>query len=162
MTGPARSELPLHAALPHRGRALLLDRIERHDERATTCVVEVGDDAWLARADGSVPAWIGIEYMAQCIAVHEGCRARAAGRPPGTGFLAGVRDARFERAAFCAGDSLRVSVERLRGRPGLGALAYQCEIRATGEPDASVIARAQLTVVLISGHPGQSAGGERP
>ena len=159
MTGTARSDVPLHEVLPHRGRALLLDRIERHDEQATTCVVVAGGDSWLARADGSVPAWIGIEYMAQCIAVHEGCRARTAGRPPGAGFLAGVRDARFERSAFCAGDSLRVSAERLRGRPGLGALAYQCEIRAGSDPDAAVVARAQLTVVLISGHPGRSAGG---
>ncbi len=153
MTSPARGHVPLHEVLPHSGRALLLGRIERHDERATTCVVEAGGDTWLARADGSVPAWIGIEYMAQCIAVHEGCRARTAGRPAGAGFLAGVRGARFERAAFYAGESLRVRAEHLRGRPGLGALAYQCEIRAGSDPDAAVIARAQLTVVLISGHP---------
>jgi hypothetical protein len=46
-----------------------------------------------------------------------------------------------------------VRAEHLRGRPGLGALAYRCEIRAGCEPDAPAIARAQLTVVLIAERP---------
>ena len=43
--------------------------------------VDPADSVLLADADGGVPAWVGIEYMAQCIAVHSGLLSRAAGEP---------------------------------------------------------------------------------
>ena len=48
-------------------------------------------EAGLFVEDGQVPAWVGIEYMAQAIAAWAGCRARAAGKPPQLGFLLGSR-----------------------------------------------------------------------
>ena len=139
---------PITEVVPHRGRALLLDRIETHEAGTTCCVVEIDASTWLRRADGTVPAWIGIECMAQCIAAHEGCIARDAGRQLGPGFLVRARRVRFHRHELRAGERLAVRARRLRGRPALGAMAYACEIRAGAGPEAPLVAEAQLTVAV--------------
>lgn len=134
--------------LPHRGRASLLDHIEHHDDRETVCVVEIEASAWLRRAEGSVPAWVGIEYMAQCIAAREGCIAHAEGRRIAPGFIVRARRARFHQSGFGPGEVLRIHARRLRGRPGLGAMTYACGIRIGVGSDTSVVAEAEITVAL--------------
>jgi predicted hotdog family 3-hydroxylacyl-ACP dehydratase len=134
--------------LPHRGRAALLDHVEHHDGMETVCVVEIAGSAWLHRAAGSVPAWVGIEYMAQCIAAREGCIAHAEGRRLAPGFIVRARRVRFQRPAFRPGEVLRIHARRLRGRPGLGAMTYACGIRIGATADAPVVAEAEITVAL--------------
>jgi hypothetical protein len=38
--------------------------------------------AFFAKADGSVPAFVSLEYMAQCAAAHAGLVSRSGGEPP--------------------------------------------------------------------------------
>ncbi|MCC6641524.1 MAG: 3-hydroxylacyl-ACP dehydratase [Deltaproteobacteria bacterium] len=139
---------PLFEILPHRGRAALLDHVERHDETETVCVVEIGGSAWLHRADEGVPVWVGIEYMAQCIAAREGCIAHAEGRALAPGFLVRARRVRLDATIFQPGEVLRVRARRLRGRPGLRAMTYACEIHRGRDDDAAAIAEAEITVAL--------------
>lgn len=143
--------VPLAELLPHQGRALLLDRMEESDDSSACGIVRIGAGSWLRRPDGSVPAWVGLEYMAQCIAAHEGYRARRDGRELQPGFLVRARSVRFRRVAFVPGDVLRVRIWRLRGRPGLGVLTYGAEIRDADAQSAPVMAEAELTVALA--HP---------
>ena len=157
----AESTPPIAEVVPHRGRALLLDRIETHETEMTCCVVEIDASTWLRRADGTVPAWIGIEYMAQCIAAHEGCVARETGRKLEPGFLVRARRVRFHHHELRAGERLAVRVRRLRGRPALGAMAYACEIRAGARPEAPLVAEAQLTVALGRAEASPLAGRRR-
>ena len=148
MRAEARRGLPpLVEVLPHRGRAALLDHVETHDETETVCAVEIAGSAWLHRAGRGVPAWVGIEYMAQCIAAREGCIAHAEGRALAPGFIVRARRVRLHVAAFRAGEVLRVRVRRLRGRPGLGAMTYACDIRSGGL-DPAIVAEAEITVAL--------------
>lgn len=120
---PAIEEL-----MPHRGTVVLLDEILRHDSESTDVRISISKQRWQKRADGSVAGSLAIEYMAQCVAAHEGLLALDEGRPPPTGFLVGVTGLRLEVASFAAGADLVVRSRRVRGRPSLGALSHQCQL----------------------------------
>ncbi|MBN3729222.1 ApeP family dehydratase, partial [Burkholderia sp. Ac-20379] len=73
-----REAVPLHDVLdvlPHRGTMLLLDAIVACTQEAVEAHASVRPDAWYADAGGAMPAWIGIELMAQAIAAHVGLLA---------------------------------------------------------------------------------------
>jgi predicted hotdog family 3-hydroxylacyl-ACP dehydratase len=140
---PAIEEL-----IPHRGPVVLLDRILHHQPRFTEARVSIAKQRWLERDDGSVAGWLAVEYMAQCVAAHEGLLARAEGRPPPAGYLVGVTRLRLEVAEFDADAFLIVRSERVRGRPSLGALSHHCQLRperADGEV-GPLWAEARLSV----------------
>ena len=71
----------IEEVVPHRGRACLLDEVLHWDEDRIETALVVPADGVFVGPDG-LPAWIGIEYMAQAIAAWAGCRARSEGRPP--------------------------------------------------------------------------------
>jgi predicted hotdog family 3-hydroxylacyl-ACP dehydratase len=75
---------PIEQLIPHRGTMLLLDAVSACSDESLTALAKVRGDAWYADADGAMPAWIGIELMAQAIAAHVGLlsmRARKHVRP---------------------------------------------------------------------------------
>ena len=72
---PVISEL-----VPHAGRMLLLERLLDSGADYVTCEVLVRADGMFDR-DGRVPAWLGVEYMAQTIAAYSGLQAQASGQP---------------------------------------------------------------------------------
>lgn len=106
---------------------VLLDAILAHAADETTCAVSIREDSPLREPDGPVPGWVGLEYMAQCIAAHAGLIDRAAGRAPGIGFLIGARGVAFHADSYLPGQVLHVSARRLWGQGRLGAFA--CSIR---------------------------------
>ena len=74
--------------------------------------------------DGGVPAYVGIEYMAQAVACWAGCQARMRGLPPPLGFLLGTRRYASHVPMFTCGHVLRVEARReLMGDNGLGVFA---------------------------------------
>ncbi len=129
---------PLYAieeVVPHRQDMCLLQRILRWDQDAIEAELVVPATG-LFIEDGEMPAWIGIEYMAQAIAAWAGCRARAAGSAPQLGFLLGSRRYSSQRSGFPSGSRLRVQARReLLGDNGLGLFA--CRILA-GEEEWAV------------------------
>ena len=91
-------------------------------------------------ADGNLPAWMGVELMAQAIAAWAGCRAKAKGESVRLGFLLGTRHYTCNVAAFAPGSELRVEARRdFHDDSGMGVFA--CRIEAPG-----VLAEARLTV----------------
>ncbi len=78
----------------------------------------------------SVPAWLGIEYMAQTIAALGGMKRRTAGKPINLGFLLGTRRYDCNIDAFAVGSVLTVSVKRLIQEQGLGV--FDCRIEGPG------------------------------
>ena len=121
---------PVEEVVPHRGEMLLLDRVLAHDGQSTTAGVAVGSSGWLERGDGRPPSWLALEYMAQCVAAHEGMLALAEGRPLPLGFLVAAHELRLDAPHFTAGERLRVWARRAGGRPGLGALSHVCTLHA--------------------------------
>jgi predicted hotdog family 3-hydroxylacyl-ACP dehydratase len=146
-----RPELPpVLEVLPHRSPVLLLEQLVEHDARATSARVTAGGAAWMRRVDGSVPSWLALEYMAQCVAAHEGLLARDEGRPLPRGFLVGARGLLLHTASLGAGQRLRVSVRRVRGRPGLGVLSHTCWLHQerSGRREGELLAEGRLSVAL--------------
>ena len=131
--------------LPHAGPMLLLDRVLEHTPEHTACAVDPGRSALLADADGCVPAWVGLEYMAQCVAAHGGLASRERAEPPRPGLLLGSRRVRFATASFAPNRELRVDARHHRGESGL--VAFDCEVReaAGGEP----LVRARVNVYIV-------------
>ena len=136
---------PIGELLPHRGRAVLLSRVLAHDAASTTCAVDAGAGALYRDADGAVPAYVGLEYMAQAVAAHGGLLDREAGRDARPGFFLGSRRLSFEVERFAPDLALVVTATHLRGSGRM--LAFDCSIRPAGGGDAMV--SGILTVYLL-------------
>ncbi len=115
--------------LPHSGRMVLLNRVIEFDEENMVAEVIVRDDGLFG--DGNtVPAWLGIEYMAQTIAALGGMKRRLAGKPLNPGFLLGTKRYECNVDLFPMGSVLTVSIKRLVEDQGLGV--FDCHITAEG------------------------------
>ena len=115
--------------VPHSGKMVLLDRVIEFDEENMVAELIVRDDGLFG--DGNtVPALLGIEYMAQTIAAFGGIKRRLAGRPLDLGFLLGTRRYVCNVGTFAVGSVLTVSVKRLVEDQELGV--FDCHITAEG------------------------------
>jgi predicted hotdog family 3-hydroxylacyl-ACP dehydratase len=100
---------------------LLVERVVAWDAQHAVVAATPQADAWYAE-DGAMPAWIGIELMAQAIAAHVGLVARSQGRPPKAGVLLGTRQYRATQPRFAAGAELIVRADlTYRDDTGLGS-----------------------------------------
>lgn len=132
--------IDIGSVVPHSGRMLMVDRLLASDEDSVTVSAQVRSDNLFADETG-VPAWVGIEYMAQAIAAWAGCRALARGEPVRIGFLLGTRRYVSARAHFAFGAQLRIEATReLFGDNGLGM--FTCRIFEGGLE----LAHAQVSV----------------
>ncbi|MDR1367493.1 MAG: beta-hydroxyacyl-ACP dehydratase [Candidatus Accumulibacter sp.] len=129
---------PIEGLIPHRGSMLLLGRVRAFEERWAVgeCFPESG--AWYADESGNMPAWIGIELMAQTAAAHVTLARRMEGLAPKMGVLLGTRAYRSEIDAFGAGILLEIRANQLfMESDGLGA--YECSIASEGRIRARAI-----------------------
>ena len=129
------STLPdLRDLVPHEPPMLLLDAVQSYDDESVVCTVTIAPDGlFVEQQNGQprVPAVIGLEYMAQCVAAYAGLTARQGGRPPRIGFLIGCRELRLDAEAFSVGDTLEVEARRVWGENDLGSFA--CAVKRAGE-----------------------------
>jgi len=145
---------PMSELIPHRGEVLLLDRVLEHDVESTTTRVAIERQTWLKRGDGSVSSWVALEYMAQCIAAHEGIRAHLEGRPPVRGSLASAAGVHLYRSCFDAGEFLRVRTRRMRGRPGIGMISHFCTVHEDSESgEGRLLAEGRLSISVPKSSP---------
>jgi predicted hotdog family 3-hydroxylacyl-ACP dehydratase len=120
-------ERDIDSWIPHRGAMQLLDRVIAADDEHAVAEVDIAEDGLFFR-EGHVPAWIGIEYMAQTISAWAGGRARRSGATgPRIGLLLGSRRYTAHCAGFPAGATLRIEARcELNGANGLGL--FDCRI----------------------------------
>lgn len=142
--------------LPHDGSMVLLTRILRHMDDRTSCMVEITSTSPFCEPDGGVPAWVGIEYMAQCVAAHGGLRARATGQPIKAGFLLGARSVELYTGEFYPGQTLEVEVTHVWGQRDFFSFACSVKDAETG----SALMEGHLTV--LRGDTLKSFPGQRP
>jgi len=115
--------------LPHAGKMVLLDQVVEYDHQSLVATTVVRDDGLFG--DGkTVPAWLGIEYMAQTIAAQGGMMCYLAGKPIQLGFLLGTRRYVCNIANFKVGERLTVRVERILEDQGLAV--FNCQILGDG------------------------------
>ncbi len=140
---------PLAELVPHAGPMRLLGRVLAHAPDETLCEVDPEGSVLFAGDDGRVPAWLALEYMAQCAAVHGGLAARAAGAAPAAGLLLGCRELRLHASTLDPRAGLRVWVRPGRsGRSGLRHFA--CALESEGAP----LAEGELRVLVLPAGPG--------
>lgn len=134
------SRWPIEQLLPHSGSMILLDAVRDFDGERIRCERRLRPGDAFQNADGSLPAWVGVELMAQTIAAWSGWQARLEQRPVRLGFLLGTRAYRCNVAAFPVTSELLISSERgFHDEDGMGVFA--CRIEAPG-----ILAEARLTV----------------
>jgi predicted hotdog family 3-hydroxylacyl-ACP dehydratase len=100
---------PAREFLPHRPPMQLVDRLLSAEDGTGTVEVVPGPDCPLLGADGGLETVALVELLAQGYAAVQGYIDRCAGRPPGRGFLVGIRRAQLYAPAR-RGDRLLVTV----------------------------------------------------
>ena len=128
--------------LPHRAPMLLLDSVVEADDRGGTALARVDPGAWYADSAGAMPAWFGLELMAQAIAACRGRRVAAGG--PSRGYLVAARGYRSTVPAFGAGALLEVRV-RLELEDPSGLCGFLGEILLGRQ----IVAKASLRVMEV-------------
>jgi predicted hotdog family 3-hydroxylacyl-ACP dehydratase len=140
------TQLPIADLLPHRAPMILLDRVLLCGPGFLEAEVSVRAESLFVN-DGRVPAWVGVEYMAQTCACFAGMEARGRGELARVGFLLGTRDYRTRVVGFEVGASLRVRARPVHREDG-GLSVVECQIwRAERELP---IVQATLTVYEVA------------
>lgn len=125
------TDWPLAELLPHAGDMILIDSIERFDDEQIFTRLTVKSEGLFNLPDGSLPAWVGVELMAQSVAAFAGCHARQKGNPVELGFLLGTRKFECNVEAFPAGTELTIhGLRSLEDDNGMGV--FECHIHGNG------------------------------
>ena len=134
------TDWPLAELLPHAGDMILIDTILSFDDEQIFTRLTVKPDGLFSLPDGSLPAWVGVELMAQSVAAFAGCHARQKGNAVELGFLLGTRKFECNVAAFPVGSELTIhGIRSLEDDNGMGV--FECHINAPG-----IAATARLNV----------------
>jgi len=118
---------------------ILLDRVESYEDGRVKAVVGVREDSPFLD-NGSIPAYVALEYMAQTIAAYSGLQQIENGGQAKIGFLLGTRRLILLAEAFQLGDDLIVDAEI--NFNGGELAAFECTVTRNGER----LAEAQLSV----------------
>ncbi|GGK22317.1 Predicted 3-hydroxylacyl-ACP dehydratase, HotDog domain [Pseudomonas koreensis] len=122
---------PLAELLPHAGDMILIEQILSFDEEQIHTRLTVKPGGLFSLPDGSLPAWVGVELMAQSVAAFAGCHARQKGNPVALGFLLGTRKFECNVEAFPAGSELTIhGIRSLEDDNGMGV--FECHIHGHG------------------------------
>ncbi|OBY93023.1 3-hydroxylacyl-ACP dehydratase [Pseudomonas sp. AU11447] len=131
---------PIASLLPHAGDMILIDEVLDFGEEDIRTRLTVRPGGLFNEADGSLPAWVGVELMAQSIAAYAGCQARVRGEPVELGFLLGTRQYQCDVASFPAGSEITIhAIRTLQDDNGMGV--FECHLEGPG-----IKALARLTV----------------
>lgn len=117
------------ALIPHSGAMVLLDKVTGYDGTSLTAELTVRNDGLLGNEDG-IPAWAGIEYMAQAVGAYAGIRSILAGEPIKLGYLLGTRRYTGNVAAIAVGTPLTVRITNIIQDEKLGV--FDCLIVGDG------------------------------
>ncbi len=129
--------------VPHAGPMVLIDEIVAFDAEGVQARTAARADGLFAPADEpSVPAWLGLEYLAQAIAAWSGYNELRAGRSIKPGLLVGTRS--FTSSAGRIPTATPLDIQATRVVAGRGAISV-FEGRVEGE---GVSQSTRIKVVL--------------
>lgn len=97
--------------VPHQPPMRLVERaLEVGSDRAVTEAKVTADNPFFRAESAGVPAWIGLEYLAQTAAVWLGAACERDGRPIQPAFLISSRELVAHRPVLAEGQRLRIEV----------------------------------------------------
>lgn len=132
---------PVQMLAPHSGTMLLLDRAIQAGETWAEAEVRIAEDSLFYEVGRGVPAWVGIEYMAQTVAMFDGLRRRRQGRPVSIGLLIGTRRYTANTDWFGLGKVLTIRVEQELLDSNAGV--FHCRLQAR-----AIVAECRLNVYV--------------
>jgi len=106
----------LETIIPHRGKMLLLSRVNSYDleKRTLSAEYHISDDCiFFDPSLGGVPSWVGFEFMAQAISALSGIRDRELGIKPRIGFILSIPTMQMDIPVFSPGSAVVVRVEEV-------------------------------------------------
>jgi len=123
---------------------ILIGGLKEYTNDSAVCWLDITENsAFFQPENQGVPAYIGIEYMAQSIAAFAGANALENGEEIKVGFLLGSRKYEQSQNYFPSGSHLEVNIVELHKEDsGLGV--YSCKITC----EDKVVANAQVNVFL--------------
>lgn len=122
-------EYRLEALLSHRPPMILLDEALDYNEESAWARLQIKPTSlYYDSSLGGVPAWVGIEYMAQTMGIWSGSQQLKHKRPIEIGFLLGARHYQCNQPVFPSGAQLIIESKVLfHSEDGLAA--FECCIR---------------------------------
>lgn len=129
--------------LPHTGRAVLIDAIVDNTDTGATAIATITPAHPYFVAGRGVPAWAGIEIMAQAIAAHAAlCGCETGAHAPRRGMLLGTRHYDGHVPWFAEGTRLIIRADRHFAHDG-GMSACECRI------DTADRTLAEATIIIL-------------
>jgi predicted hotdog family 3-hydroxylacyl-ACP dehydratase len=128
--------------LPHRAPMCWLDELVAIGADSITTRLVIRADALFYEPELGMPAWVGLEYMAQTVAAYSGHERVTRGQQPQIGLLLGTRHYRNHVDYFPLGAVLDVHATMLL-RDASDLVAFACEIRH----GAAVLAQADVKAI---------------
>ncbi len=139
-------EIPaIEKLLPHDKPMILVDRAIEIGDTSIHCQVDIDKHLLFFNSETqSVPAYVGIEFMAQSIAAWSGYQALTKGEEPPIGFLLGSRRYVTECEQFTQGQTLDIYAEQVMEDNGMAVFT------AYIEHQGNKLAQCQLNVYVPS------------
>lgn len=128
--------LTIDEVLPHKGYMLLLDELLEHSNTDVKCAVTIRPDTVLCDGINGVPAWVGMEYMAQTTCAYSGVLEVREGSKPRISLLLGTRTFKTNVDFFPVGARLIVTSELVM-RDDDDLAVFNCRIVCNDEEWAS-------------------------
>ncbi|MCP4412696.1 MAG: hotdog family protein [Gammaproteobacteria bacterium] len=122
------TQLPVVELIPHSPPMVLLERVIECGDlnlKAELCIEQ--DSMFYDDAIKGVPAWVGIEYMAQAIAAFAGIHAKMKNEEIKLGFLLGTRKYHIHEQVFQVNQKYQIDVKRLYIDES-GLSSFECAI----------------------------------
>ena len=124
--------------LPQSGPMRLVSKVLSLSESSASCLVVAGGTGLAGFSAERIPAAIGVEYMAQAVAVLAASRSGVGSK---VGFIAALREVEIKVESFASGAELTVSASAV-GMTQAGGV-FLCELRSGSE----LLAQGRYTVV---------------
>ena len=146
---------PVETLVPHGGPMVLLDEFVSAGEGEVTTAVRVSEDSlFYDPRQGAVPAWVGVEYMAQTISLYAGLQAKQAREPIRIGLLLGTRRYDVTVGHFRLGDRLLIHAREEWRDDAIAVFACRIETdRCLAEASLNVYQPRDPEAFLQSGAP---------
>ena len=126
----------INELLPHAPPMVLLDQVERWDKGEVTTSLKIHEKLPFFISDDSyIPAYVGLEYMAQTCGAYAGLEALESGQSVRLGFLLGTRNYHSVVDGFRPGEKLTITAKEVLRQELMGV--FDCHIFSEDKEIAS-------------------------
>lgn len=136
-----KADWTLEELVPHAAPMILLDEVSPGAEDSLSATVRITEQSLFFERNRGVPAYVGIEYIAQTVAATAGYRIRNSGGDVTIGYLLGARNYTAQVEYFPLGAVLSVQVSTEFESDDLAA--YRGQI---SDADGRLLAETSITL----------------